>query len=1182
MGSGEYGRTPWGRWFLEVLDSYAMGERLNRGRRYANAGKVLSLSTEGRRVSARVAGSYRPFYTVVIDFPALREKDKVLELIEEDPVLLAQIAAGELPEAFLKKLKESGINLIPARWRDMVRACSCPDYGDPCKHMAALYYVLAREVDADPHVLFRLRGIDLSELTKRYGGTLERQLTAPFEITAAAAHSAPADRIAPARRNVPADSSPAGKGRPVPAIPEIPHCGELICSLLPPAPPFCERDFAVIMAEFYHHVARFMPWSSRSDNAKDEHVWSRSRWTVECFRPRPGAQVFLIREDLRGGKTRLNLFESFLRFRNFSSDDGTESYAFLFYFFKFLNLVCAAEAVIPCVYSTGGMLKIIWQPFERLPQIGAALSAIAALGENMLPLPKQGKAKNPVYAGGQSAVRLLSSALLGEWVMGSSFNSKGTSAAAKKFLPLFFGGKEMEVNSPALRSLPFVIDRWLSVLHTDFRSCRYRFTIKPAAKSGTGPVKGDSAFALSIEGALPVQKDLPDQTPPSAASLTYVPLKDLARGSAGIAALRAPTALSNYLPEIRALFSRNDIRLSEERLVSFLDSGAELLSRLGIEVVLPKSLHRELKPRLVIKAEGAPKAQGSLVSYFNLESLLDWSWQFAIGDEIISGKEFAALLKGKSRLIKFRDMYIHVDPAELLRLLKKSKETRPGINEFLKSHFSGNSVLSFDAEKTIEQLFSERTFDPPPGLAASLRPYQERGYNWICSLLNAGFGCILADDMGLGKTVQAIAVLLRFKADGLLKDRALVVAPAALLENWERELSRFAPALNVSRYHGPGRVINKKSDVFLTTYQTASRDRDKLIAYQFSILVADEAHLMKNAATVGARTLKELQSRCRLALSGTPVENRLEDMRSLFDFALPGYLGTAAEFKEAYRIPIEVLRNRETAETLKKITAPFLLRRLKTDKTVIADLPEKITINEYAGLEKDQLALYETVVSHTLKRSEKTEDPRDRSALVLQLLTSLKQICDHPRVFDKESPAVSKLSGKAMLLVTLLRDIIDNREKALIFSQYVETLRCLETIISGELGEAPLVYHGGMGQKQRAAAVDTFQNDPSRRILLISLKAGGLGLNLTGASRVIHYDLWYNPAVENQATDRAFRIGQTQNVFVHRFITRNSFEEKIDRMLSAKRELADMTVSSGESWLSRMSHEELRELFARD
>jgi SNF2 family DNA or RNA helicase len=274
------------------------------------------------------------------------------------------------------------------------------------------------------------------------------------------------------------------------------------------------------------------------------------------------------------------------------------------------------------------------------------------------------------------------------------------------------------------------------------------------------------------------------------------------------------------------------------------------------------------------------------------------------------------------------------------------------------------------------------------------------------------------------------------------------------------------------------------------------------------------------------------------------------------------------------------MRSREKAEALRKITSPFLLRRLKTDRKIIKDLPEKIVSNEYAVLEKEQAVLYESVVAESIRKSEKS-DSKERSALILSLLTSLKQICDHPRVFDKESPAVSGLSGKAQLLLTLLEEILANREKTLVFSQYVETLACLDQIIKKELGEAALSYHGGLSQKTRTEIISQFQSDPAARILLISLKAGGLGLNLTAANRVIHYDLWYNPAVENQATDRAFRIGQRSNVFVHRFITKNSFEEKIDAMISSKQELADMTVTSGESWLARMSHEELKALFDR-
>ncbi|MDR2079300.1 MAG: DEAD/DEAH box helicase, partial [Treponema sp.] len=445
----------------------------------------------------------------------------------------------------------------------------------------------------------------------------------------------------------------------------------------------------------------------------------------------------------------------------------------------------------------------------------------------------------------------------------------------------------------------------------------------------------------------------------------------------------------------------------------------------------------------------------------------------------------------------------------------------------------------------------------------------------------AGFGCILADDMGLGNTVQAITVCLRLKEEGLLTEPSLVIAPASLLENWERELGRFAPSLRVGRYHGPGRRFKPGTDLFLTTYQTAVRDGAKLEARAFSLLIVDEAHLLKNAETRGSRTVKSLRSRYRLALSGTPVENRLEDLRSLFDFILPGYLGTVEEFKKAYRYPIEVERRKDKAGELRRITAPFLLRRLKTDRAVAGDLPDKISINEYTVLEKGQAALYEGIVAGALEKSAKLEDPAGRSALILGLLTGLKQVCDHPRVYDKESPAVSTLSGKARLLMVLLEEILASREKVLVFSQYVEALDCLREIIQKELGEAALVYYGGLSQKKRNEVTDRFQTDPACKILLVSLRAGGLGLNLTAASRVIHYDLWYNPAVENQATDRAFRIGQTRKVFVHRFITKNSFEEKIDAMLQSKRELADMTVSSGESWLARMSHDELRALFNR-
>jgi SNF2 family DNA or RNA helicase len=300
---------------------------------------------------------------------------------------------------------------------------------------------------------------------------------------------------------------------------------------------------------------------------------------------------------------------------------------------------------------------------------------------------------------------------------------------------------------------------------------------------------------------------------------------------------------------------------------------------------------------------------------------------------------------------------------------------------------------------------------------------------------------------------------------------------------------------------------------------------------------------------------------------------------------LPGYLGSADEFKQNFRIPIEVMRDSRAAERLKKITAPFLLRRLKTDRNIIQDLPDKVVINHYAPLEKSQAALYANIVGTAMNKSRFLEDPAARSSLVLGLLTALKQLCDHPRIYDKESEALSALSGKAALLVTLLGEIFagdeggEKNEKILIFSQYVEALECLSQIIGRELGKNALIYHGGLSQDKRADVLARFQNRSEARILLVSLRAGGLGLNLTAASQVIHYDLWYNPAVENQASDRAFRIGQKRTVFVHRFITKGTFEEKVEAMLSDKRGLADMTVASGEAWLAKMTHAELAAVF---
>lgn len=1161
----EYGTTPWGKWFVDVLRGYKIDARLQRGKTYANTGKVLALTVKDRVVTAKVKGHSSPSYTVKIEFPPLEKADKLYELIEADPLLLSRIQGGELPLELLEALRVQRVSLIPERWDEMKRSCTCPDWGDPCKHQAAVYYILARQIDADPHVLFQLRGIDLA---RRYGESMTHQIEPPFRLE----YDPPT--VEP--KTIPVEEPPP--------FPEGNYT-TFIQSLIPPKPNFSDRDFSVTLMEFYHHAAR-RPLEGIEPDEALEHALSRSRWTVEAASFDVGAPVRL-RYTLVGGKDReLGLTEAANLFLSFASDQGSNEYRFFFYLFRLLRSLWNGSAFIPSPWVVGKNLFVFWKGMDTLPVIRDALNQLARYEPGLL----RSSGKGAKVVKGRSVVDLLSCAFFTEQVRGSGFTVSVGSEAFRDLGSLFFKGQGLRVDTPANKNLSLAIDTWLSVLRTDFTAFQYRCTLKAARSKAipktvarvAGPSKGTASTSgsstvsrASLSPAYRLSFDvLVDEKP--------VPLKSALERTGRRDVLRAPTALSAYLGEIRSLAKDSSVLLSEDRLMTFLDDAGPLLSRLGIQVVLPKELFRELKPRLVLR--DTKGASASLVSYLDLGSLVSYEWALAVGDQVLTVDEFEALVAKKTALVRFRDGFIRLKAQEIADLLKRAR--KPGkvpAVEVLKARLSGNAKLSPDLNRAIETLLEEKHYPAPRALSADLRPYQLRGYNWICSLLQAGFGCILADDMGLGKTVQAIAVLLRLEEEGLLGEGGtLVVAPSALLSNWERELGRFAPGVSVSRYHGTARSLATKSRVILTTYQTAVRDGTKLAARNFSLLIADEAHIMKNAATAASRTLKSLPVPYRLALSGTPVENRLEDLRSLFDFIIPGYLGTPESFKKEFRQPIEVDRHRDTAEKLRAITAPFLLRRLKTDRTIISDLPDKITINEYAGLEKEQAALYESIVRETLSQSEIITEKAERSALILKLLTSLKQICDHPRCFDKESAPTAVLSGKAQLLLALLEEILRGDEKVLIFSQYVETLEVLKTIILDELEEDVLVYHGGLGQKKRDQVVQEFQTNPLSKIMLVSLKAGGLGLNLTAASRVIHYDLWFNPAVETQATDRAFRIGQRSNVFVHRFITQNTFEEKIDAMLNSKRELAEMTVSSGESWLARMNHEELRQLFSRN
>ena len=522
--------------------------------------------------------------------------------------------------------------------------------------------------------------------------------------------------------------------------------------------------------------------------------------------------------------------------------------------------------------------------------------------------------------------------------------------------------------------------------------------------------------------------------------------------------------------------------------------------------------------------------------------------------------------------------------------------------------------MASDFKQQFDAWRAETEVPLPENLNATLRPYQIRGYSWMYKNLEIGFGCILADDMGLGKTLQVITFLLKMKQENKFAEKkTIVVMPAGLLCNWQVEIKKFAPDLTFFAYHGGRRDLEKfNADVLLTTYATFRKDFAELEKIEWQAVIIDEAQNIKNADSEQSKLLRRMRAPMKIAMSGTPVENRLMEFWTIMDFANHGFFPSASEFREKFETPIQKNGNQIVAETFRKITAPFMLRRLKTDKSIISDLPDKIIQDEYAELTKPQSALYKRTLDHFLAELEEEQQQSalshdshalfKRKGIILQMILALKQICNHPATFLKgltanssaqdaatvpaesaDSKKSSKLeSGKMQMLLDLLTSIQEQGEKTLIFTQFAEMGHLLKSTIEEELGLRTHFYHGGCTQKERTDMIQDFQGNPDCKVLILSLKAGGTGLNLVAASQVIHYDLWWNPAIEAQATDRAFRIGQKRNVQLHRFITKGTFEEKINALLETKKAIANLTVNAGETWLADMDDKQLAEVFCLD
>jgi len=1173
-----FGKTWWGEQWLNSLSNIDYSNRLPRGSAYARNGSIAGISIADNMIKGKVQGSRPKPYEVTIIIPPFFEPEikKLVRSISERPVLISRLLNRELDPELLNIAESNGLKVFPRQWTDFKMQCNCPDWAVPCKHLAAVIYQLSAEIDNNPFLVFQLHRVDLPTELRKENIHIENKGDASIPSLASLLAARKDDGRKKSR-----GAAPEGHNNPYakPDLSSLPSLTDALIQLLADAPVFYQHTgnfkekYAVALRRVARSAQKVLYEKTHLDDLLDLSPSSKATNPVRID-PHTRCRLSLTGDNkcsvwINDKKTRVSmaqLIPALWHLPPGRMQDYQPSVAALRNTLLLGMNLAANGAIIPQVYkTTTGKYGIRWLPALLSDEVGAVVARLRpSLPGGLLWLETR------EIDGEHAPVHLLS-VFLDTLVQGLSGIQAGDI-----FLDLFFRNAIHPFDKPGQKSLGGGIQSWLQ---------RYYLTQRDYTPALVVEESRGEKFQLTVtihDNTKPFEPPVP---------LMYM-LSQKKFERVRFDVLQVLAQLGSLIPGLDQHINtdgRDAIRMDTAGLTPFLLQAIPAIRLLGISVLLPKSLQQILKPRPSLRIKQKIGSTAGL----RLDKLLDFDWQVAIGDHLLDEEAFRRLVKNADTLVKYKTGYIYVTADDLEKLHKHFTQTetlsplgmlRAALGN---DYFGARVALTDEVRQLIKDLTSPENISLPAGLNARLRPYQHRGYSWMIRNTRIGFGSVIADDMGLGKTLQVIAALLKYKEDGLLNDaKALVIAPTGLLTNWQAELEKFAPSLRYKIYHGTGRSHSKKDayDVLLTSYGIARADADKLKKLKWQVVVIDEAQNIKNHGAAQSKAVKSIGAGTFIAMSGTPVENRLSELWSIMDFSNRGFLGNLAEFRDTFAAPIENQNDAEAARKLKAVTAPFLLRRLKSDKTIINDLPDKIEVDSFCHLVKEQAGLYEKTLEKAMEDIQAVAGTDSRSlftrqGLVLQMILALKQICNHPAQFLKSKATNPALSGKMELMFDKLDTILESNEKVLIFTQFTEMGSLLERFIESRFGSKPLYYHGGCSLQQRKEMVRAFQEDPAERVFILSLKAAGTGLNLTAASHVIHYDLWWNPAVEAQATDRAYRIGQKSNVMVHRFISKGTFEEKINEMIQQKKHLANLAVATGENWIGNLSNKELNEIF---
>lgn len=1200
-----YGLTWWSKEWLQALTNIDFTNRLPRGKTYANKGAVLeAYLNHENNILARVIGSRPKPYSQEIIFTKFTSDqiDQILDLIKKNPFYQARLTTNQLPSQLSQELDKRQIQLFPRSWDEVEARCSCPDWAIPCKHLAAVFYQVSRLIDTDPFLVFKLKGLDLVSKIEEMGFKTKHTSTTQF--------------------NSLAQFLKQPKQGPVTDIeflafelPKLEDVNSSLSILFRPQPVFYnQKDFQQILIKTLYDPKTKQKTLGKIGNfftsSLDKRIESVKK--TKTFEEAPKIQIYsdlqiVLDADLKLISLKFTQNQQLKEVRFVDSNEFLDwlehlttldlhktdlGFQGLGYLWLLLKQVFTQGHFVPAVWKYDLFeptnYQVFWSRLDFDPVLsGAFIKLETFFAQPVVSINPREVATKPIESSASKSrdvrfktknnkpinidfhlassvqIQLLSQIILS---LLNNANSKTLALNRDQVNDFFFRGASLETVD--LNNLVTPIGLWLP----RFESLQSDFSLKVQVDE----VGDDFELSLMVVSGDKTAQSLAKVLHKSNAEI-YQPI------------LERLTLLSDFYPDLGTLVAslgREQLIYDTAKFLEILLQILPILRLLHLEVVLPKSLMKLIRPRAIVKANKT----GSRLSFLSLESMLTFDWQIALGDKNLTLEEFKKLVKGQHGLVKIASEYVIIEQDDLQKL-EAQLQTSPKIGsleamEILFNSTLGGQTLILDDElkQTIDHFRQVSEISQVETTQAKLRAYQQTGLAWLYKNCQLGIGSLIADDMGLGKTVQVICLLDKLLTEEKGKTPFLVIAPTSLLSNWQHELQKFTPHLKFQIYHGQKRKLDLENvDIVLTSYGLlrAENGKNKEFKNEWRGVILDEAQNLKNFSTLQSKAIHRLSSPIRIAMTGTPVENSLSEFWSIFQFLNPGYLSTQADFRRKYQKPIENQRDVEAATIFKNMTAPFVLRRLKSDKSIISDLPDKIVLDQYLNLTTAQTSLYQSVVERNLKELE-TSEGIARKGLVLKMITELKQVCNHPVHYLKKAgmkDLKSDESGKSQYLLELLQNILDNNQKVLIFTQFKEMGDLLVQMIEEEFSLKPDFLHGGVDRLTRQEMVNNFQDKIQKNILILTLKAGGVGLNLTAATHVIHYDLWWNPAVESQATDRAYRIGQTQNVNVYRLITTGTFEEKINQMIQSKQELSNLTVSTGEKWIGELNNQELQEMF---